>query len=283
VQSVDGVSYESFSINPGLARTFLWASNISNSFEQYSIRKLSLSFKPAVSTTHDGSFAMGYEPDPADPLVGTDAHFFQLSNYKSGPLYQDMVLNIPVTGSHSRGKLFTRAGSVPDTDIKTYDHGKIVLYTRAGESKHIGDVFITYTIDLFEPQEAAPISGAVTADPDTLDIANPLGDSLSVVGVTPLVYVDTTDVGFEYAGTYQMSFMAKGTGLVNIVVSGSQLNLSNGNASVNDTDTKVIYHVYVEVRRPTTMTVAVTGTTLTSLVFDINKISQEQYDATVWV
>ena len=164
-----GVAFatQSWALNPGLAESFPWLSQLAINFEEYEIVQLIYTFKSVVADFASQSGQVGqvvmatqYNPD-SDPFADKE-EMMLYDGGQSCKSTESLLHGIecdPVKNSGSAGK-YVRVGSLPTgEDLKNYDHGKTTLAvincpsTYAGQQ--LGELWVSYTVRLRKPKFAA--------------------------------------------------------------------------------------------------------------------------------
>lgn len=133
-------------VQPGL---FPWAGNISKCYERYCVKKLILHYVPLVGTNTDGWFKCVWDPDPVDIHTNSDMNSFgvdRFSMYGQVGIRQQLV----IPSKYLNRWLFTRYTDVPNTDIKTYDLGRI--WYKDSVAASVSNIIAEYEIAFMEPQ-----------------------------------------------------------------------------------------------------------------------------------
>lgn len=136
---------------PGNTSLFPWLSKIAPTHQSYRFKKLEFTFVPLAATDERGRVTMAFAIDPLDPAVLSKEQLFQYPNSTEGSVWASLCLNVTkeVTG---KGKLYTRTGFVDNTDLKTYDAGRLIIATSGGlNSNAIGELFVDYEVELYHP------------------------------------------------------------------------------------------------------------------------------------
>jgi len=164
VKATQVFTVQSFPINPGLASTFPWLSQIAGSFEQFRMRGCLFEF---LSTSSDallssststalGTVNMATQYDVAHPPF-TDKrsmlnHEFSNSSKPSCSFIHPIECKksrTPVT------ELYTRFGSVPaGSDPHLYDLGNFQIATEGMQATGgvLGELWVTYEVELMKQQ-----------------------------------------------------------------------------------------------------------------------------------
>lgn len=215
------------SINPGLAGTFPWLSNMAAIFEQYKVVSLQFIYVPSCPTTTTGNIMMSVDYDSTDPSPGSKAVQMTMADAVSSTAWNGTSLPVQPRRLSQRGNLFTRSGVVPGTDIKTYDIGIFYISTQgqAGTSI-VGDVYVQYNMELSMPQlSGGPLNSLIQNTTPLLAVTGPataimpcgssnLAVDASLNGVCTLQFdgVNRNALLFYASGYYLISIKFSGTG-----------------------------------------------------------------------
>lgn len=144
-------------IQPGLPDFAPWLSKTANNYQRYHIRKLVFTYVPACSTNTPGRVALAYTIDPLDPTPTTLSEIYQYPTSREGAIWSEVSLAVPLRERQST--LYVRKNFVPDTDVKTYDYGKVFIVLSLGDGETIGNgqLFVDYEIELMTPKPSTCI------------------------------------------------------------------------------------------------------------------------------
>jgi hypothetical protein len=160
-------SLQSWSLNPGLADSFPWLSQIAINFEEYEIIQLAYTYKSTVadfaaSSGQVGQVVMATQYNPnSDPFADKE----EMMLYEGGmscKTTESLVHGVECDPSKIAGaaQKYVRAGSLPPTeDLKNYDLGRTSIAvlnapsTYAGQQ--LGELWVSYTVRLRKPKLAA--------------------------------------------------------------------------------------------------------------------------------
>lgn len=95
---------------------------------------------------------MAFAIDPLDETPMSKQEIFQYSTSVEGSPWSPLELVVNV--STRPGQLFTRSGNVANTDLKTYDLGKLFVSTSDSSAVVLGEIFVEYVCELDVPQPA---------------------------------------------------------------------------------------------------------------------------------
>lgn len=145
-----------FAINPALVATFPWLALMASLFESYLFRKLWFVYEPACGSTTQGSVQLAIDFDAADPPPTNKAAIMSYHNAVRVAPWESMAYKATSKDLAKFGiQRFTRAGAVPNTDIKTYDVGNFfIAVSNATGAVPFGELYVEYEVDLYTPQGA---------------------------------------------------------------------------------------------------------------------------------
>lgn len=194
-------STDAFSVNPGLASTFPWLSQIAGRFESYTFERLDFVYETVCSTTTVGSIMMAMDFDAAD---AAPANKVQIMSYagatRSAPWQPVRFVSSAIDRKKMVVERYTRTGALSGgVDIKTYDVGNFFLSTFgiSGANVALGELYVEYTVRLRTPQittgsqlglnsrtvqvgTATVVNGTITQN-----VAEVVGDAEPMVMATP--------------------------------------------------------------------------------------------------
>lgn len=157
-----GFNITHYAINPALYGTFPWLAQIAQNFEQYRVRGMVFEFKStsadALNSTNTalGSVIMATEynsdSDPFASKAQMENHEFASSARQSCSMLHAIECAPRVT---TVTELYTRTTSPPaGQDLRLYDLGRFSIATQGqqGSSVNIGELWVSYEIELLKPQ-----------------------------------------------------------------------------------------------------------------------------------
>ena len=192
-------SLQSFDINPGLPGTFPWLSQIAPAFEQYRLRGMIFEFKStsadALNSTNTalGSVIMATEYDATKPNFGNKLSM-ENHEYSSSARQSSSMLH-PIECARRADvltELYVRDGTQPGVDQRFTDFGNFQIATIGGQSSNvnIGELWITYEIELLKPQQILTQGGGGTfytghiMAVSGVTATNPFGTNLGPANIT---------------------------------------------------------------------------------------------------
>lgn len=202
----------SYRIQPGLAASFPWLAPVAQQFEQYVLRGMIWEFKStssdALNSTNTalGTVIMATEYDSTQPNF-TNKQAMENHNFASSARQSCSMLH-PIECARSQtviGNLYTRSAEVPDgADPRLFDFGNFQIATvgQQGSNVNIGELWVTYEIELLKPQldaggpalsdhfwsPAATTSNYFGANPDSGIIRRPGSDLGVTLGAATITF-----------------------------------------------------------------------------------------------
>lgn len=162
--SVDFVT-NVYEMNPGLDRTFPWASGIANQFQQYKIRSMCWEFvsTAATSLVSGTNTALGQVAIATqyDSLATPFANLGEMLNSQwatSTKISENLLHPIECEkGQTTSMPQYVRNAPAPsNSDIRLYDLGRTTIATYGAQAANqIGQLYISYVIELYKPISTA--------------------------------------------------------------------------------------------------------------------------------
>jgi hypothetical protein len=160
-------SIETWALNPGLATSFPWLSQIAINFEEYEIVQLIYTFKSTVadfaaSSGQVGQVIMATQYNPNSDTFADKEEMMLHDGGMSCKTTESMLHGIECDPSKNSGtsQKYVRAGQLPPSeDLKNYDMGKTSIAiinaptTYAGQQ--LGELWVSYTVKLRKPKLAS--------------------------------------------------------------------------------------------------------------------------------
>nr|WPR18117.1 MAG: capsid protein [Chemarfal virus 144] len=225
-----------FFLNPGLAASFPWLSNIAYNYEQYRFHGLIFEFRTtsatAVSSTNTalGTVVMATDYDDLDAVFVNkqqmEAYEFSVS---TTPIHNAIH---PIECSPRETplpKLWVRSGSYSSystVDPRLYDLGRFQLATVGMQAAAtVGELWVSYDVEFFKPKLPTPYNANVSSfhaygalSTSNACFSNPTTSSTSTLSVTFSGGTSTyyTGITFGETGRYLVTAIAKaGTSISN--------------------------------------------------------------------
>jgi len=152
-----------FTIQPGLKLTegscFKFVVPLAQQYEKYNLEDLVIEYVPTVSAFSEagraGQVILTYVPDALTGPDETIEDALATNPHVSGQPNEYIKLKIPCREAMQGGK-FMRTGPVPMADLKTYDAGKIFVYTSGvvpvDPGASFGQIHVSYKVKLINPR-----------------------------------------------------------------------------------------------------------------------------------
>jgi hypothetical protein len=143
----------SFGINPGLAKSFPWLSQVAQRFEKYRFRKLRYTFETTSPTSAVGSMMLVPDFDAEDPPPISKV---QALSYKSSvrtQIWERIALEAKSEDLKALPQYYIRAGALLGSyDIKTYDVGNLFVCSAGAVGPAlVGELWVEYEVELLAP------------------------------------------------------------------------------------------------------------------------------------
>lgn len=159
---------DEFPINPGLIKTFPWLANIANCYTRYRLRGAVVCYEPLASDyTTAGSLgfvALATQYNPLDPDFTNKIDMLNHEFSTECKPSKSMVHPIECAKSQMAiSEYFLRSEDPPaNADLRFYDLGKITVATGGNPvTTQIGDLWITYEVELYQPRLSETARGAI--------------------------------------------------------------------------------------------------------------------------
>jgi hypothetical protein len=145
---------EKWLINPANFYAFSRITKMSKLFDKFSFRKLRITFVTSVATTHSGQIALGHCRDPAD-ADRTFSTVLECSPSAIGPLYQPIVLDIPLDGDQDLKYVTLSAPGEEDMSpkLRFTCQGAVTAFTNITSEANLslGIWVVDYICDFYSP------------------------------------------------------------------------------------------------------------------------------------
>ena len=254
-----------FNAQVGLAEMFPWLSTIANTHQRYQMRRLKFEYVPVCGTTTRGRIILAFSIDPTESPPTTMSQITQYPNYEANSVWTPMTLVANL--SDRQDELYTRAGAVSNTDIKTYDLGKLFVgISDTTDTSTVGQLFVEYEVELLTPKPSAcPSSNDIfptVSDANLFNIADGASiafDGSNVVGTRT---GSNSFIRFEAPGVYLVVWQAGGTSPT-LTFTDTDLDGNSATLKVLNASTSTIRILRVVVVSPSS--IALTGSNATSL------------------
>lgn len=147
-----------FRINPGIAGTFPWLSQVAGVYERYNFKKLHFMYKPICSTTTPGKAILAVDYDAADSAPNSKLIMNSYESTVSCSVW-DEITHVStasnLTNATKQRYTRTQGNSLPaNVDIRLYDAGNLIIATSNTPEAitTLGELYVTYEVELMTPQ-----------------------------------------------------------------------------------------------------------------------------------
>jgi len=247
-----------YQINPGLASTFNWLSNVAGQYDRYRWIRLTFYYVPAASSTEKGRLSMAYSKDPTQAFPATGSQMFQIVPNEETNLWSPAELT-----SFGSKEMFVRtfgtnqlAQSTFVTDLKTTDDGTLFVATNlADTSTTVGEIYCYYEVELYNPVYDQFSDRGQIANSGTNIRANVFANTASLSVANQLIVPSTSSNTFIFnlPGTYWISSTITGTGITTsaldfaVINAGATVNVISSQSALKGDSTKLIVNLLVAV------------------------------------
>lgn len=220
LQDVYGTSSftnQTFPINPGVAQTFPWLSNIAANYQEYRFHGVMFEFR-ALTTDYANSgvpgvvvMATNYN---SDNVAYANKQQMENSEYATSiKPTMNLAHFVECAAKETFSPIkFTRSGSPPSgQDLRLYDQGLFQLATQGSSaSVNLGELWITYCVEFFKPilspseiPEQSPFAhfvntGVTTAAPFGAVITTPYNSLGCGITTTGQIRLPTLPAGTKF-------------------------------------------------------------------------------------
>ena len=138
-------------LNPGMASTFPWLSNIASYFDEYVITEISFEFNTMITsgnTGAGGSVVLGTRYNCTTPAFANKSEMENSEGTVSSRVDESLRASVICNGVTE----YVRAGPIPSTqDLKTYDLATFYVATNGTSTStvfNLGELWVSYTVYL---------------------------------------------------------------------------------------------------------------------------------------
>lgn len=168
---------QTYSINPGLERTFRWLSQIAQNFDEYELLQCIFTFKSTTTESGNqvngqvGTVIMATNYNSAAPAFREKNTMMQYAGSVSSRLTETCIHGVECDPRKLAGSVGNYVRSNPvvsGQDLKTYDHGLFQIAiancsdTLANQS--LGELWVSYTVRLRKPKFFTALGLGITKD-----------------------------------------------------------------------------------------------------------------------
>lgn len=171
-------SVDSFSLNPGVEKTFKWLSQIAANFTEYEFLQLMFSFRSTVtdigsSTSGQvGTIIMATQYNPDEEPFSDKSTMMQYAHANSDKVTAPQNHGVECDPKHNAGPAvkYIRSNPLADQtgDTVRYDHGTFnigIHGTPDGfKDQSIGELWVSYTVKLNKPRLFSGVGKAISQD-----------------------------------------------------------------------------------------------------------------------
>lgn len=205
-----------FSTNPALGTTFPWLSKIAARYDKYRFRKLRFEYRSVCPTSTSGVCMMSFDYDASDEAPTSKLVQAQTIPNAENNIWMNNDLNVPCDSTWR----YTRQGTIPATDVKTYDLGTMWLSTIYGNGVIGGELYVEYVVELDKPTEPAALAMTSTATGPL--VASPLYSSGTIPPVDtgkalPFKVTSSTILTCLVPGTYFLTYTILGSTITGFI------------------------------------------------------------------
>lgn len=255
-----------YDLNAGLRNLCQWGGQVAYNWQYYRVIDMVFTLQSTCASTTTGRWAMGCDYDPMYPTVEVeDINTIVQLNGKSGDVKDHLLFHLSnnlINASGSRKRWLVRSGEVPENgDPKEYDLGHLYIGVESADTVVIGNLYIEYTFELINvrPTVSPSSSSAYTS---TCSYNNPLRALTEYNFNSPVTYTQDPANGNVWSVIH---FNSKYVGMINIILTGTSLNVNNG----------FFYTLSVDSALGTVYSLlgAITSSTLTSEMWSVDVIA----------
>lgn len=205
-----------YSVNPGLASTFPFASQMACQFEEYRFHRLVFSFESEKASTAAGYVMMGIDYDSSDATPTNKQQLAaSLGSVRTQVWQHIQEVASPEQLSKQR-ELYVRMGTLAaNLDIKTYDIGTLnVAVGNCADASSLGELYVEYDLEFRVPQldlhASATATSATIASGAAVSETAIFGTTGTVTGPLPVTAAANT-LTFNKIGYYIVEIQLVGT------------------------------------------------------------------------
>lgn len=200
----------SYSLNPGLASTFPWLSKIASRYDKYRFTRLRFEYRSVAATSTAGVAMMSFDYNALDPLPSSKLIQSQTIPNAENNVWVNNDLVVPTDATWR----FVRQAGIPNSDLKTYDLGNMVISTIYGGGTITGELYVEYTVELDKPSEPQALASRLTATAPL--VASPINVAPTITGIPVYSVLSASALTMEASGTFLVSMYAAGTAITGL-------------------------------------------------------------------
>jgi len=169
-----------FSLNPGLKSTFPWLAAVAQNYQEYRFKGVVFHYVPTSGMVTGTNTALGsvmFQTSYRASDVAPTTKYEMLNEFWSNESLPCEAMCHPIECKPSETILtsrYVRDGAVTD-DVMFYDYGTTYVAVQGQQStgQIIGDVWVTYEVELRKPKMNAALGKSVTSMRSTNTTSNP--------------------------------------------------------------------------------------------------------------
>jgi len=210
-----------FAVNPGIATTFPWLSQLAGLYESYEFKKLEFEFETQKSTNTDGSLLMAIDYDASDVAPTNKTTIMSFHDAVRSPVYAEAAFRGDSQDLQKFGpRRFVRQGALAaNQSIVDYDVGTLNVATQGClNASAIGELYVVYDVEFETPQLASNQSANSNSALIVTTVASraaPFTGTQSQTGGLPVSATGAT-VTFNKTGRYLLTNVIVGTAITDV-------------------------------------------------------------------
>jgi len=146
-----------YPLNPGIATTFPWLSTVAPSYQEYKFHGVVFEFRSLITdfvTSGSPGVVIMSTNYNADATLYTSKQQMEQSEFATSvkPTVNLMHAIECAVDQTPVNEKYIRSGSVPvNQDLRLYDHGNFQFATQTNPIQNLGELWVTYCVELFKP------------------------------------------------------------------------------------------------------------------------------------
>jgi len=218
-------SSTAYPINPGVGTLFPWLASVASRFDSYRFSNLQFSYEARASSDTVGTVSIAVNYDASDAAPTSKAELNSLETRVDTVPWQCAAIRcVPSELDGTILKHKVRQGLIPNTDVKMYDAGNLIVVTSGVtiSPAFLGEIWVTYDVELFSPLLADSFGGTIVSG-GSLTTTNVLGTASVPSGALP-VAVSATGLVFNqtFEGVFNL-FVETTTAVPAITIGGTAI------------------------------------------------------------
>lgn len=244
VSNSSAYSVEKHQVNPALAGSFPWLSNLAARYDKYRFKKLRFEYRSVCATSKPGILMMSFDYNASDSAPTSKLIQAQTIPNAENNVWVSTELAVPCDDTWR----YTRQTLIANTDIKTYDLGSLFVSTQYGDGTVGGELYVDYTVELDKPTEKGNLSQLIVAAPTAT--TNVFLSAATFTEAAPFEITAANRLTAVVGGTYSFTVEVLGTTLTDMAIP-TIVSLSGGTVvqiyaeAINTAATKGIHYYKV--------------------------------------